>query len=39
MSTVKFMKKVANRDDKNPSLTFKQVVNTDYNSESVLRKR
>ena len=36
--TVKFMKKVANRDDKNPSLTFKQVVNTDYNFRINLKK-
>jgi hypothetical protein len=36
--TVKFMKKVANKDDKNPSLTFKQVVNTDYNFRINLKK-
>ena len=36
--TVKFMKKVSNKDDKNPSLTFNQIVNTDYNFRINLKK-
>ena len=36
--TVKFMKKVANKDEKNPSLSFNQVVNTDYNFRINLKK-
>ena len=34
----KFMKKESNKDDKNPSLTFKQIVNTDYNFRINLKK-
>ena len=36
--TVEFMKKVSNKDDKNPSLSFNQVVNTDYNFRLNLKK-
>lgn len=36
--TVTFMKKVSNKDDKNPSLSFNQIVNTDYNFRINLKK-
>ena len=36
--TVTFMKKVSNKDDKNPSLSFNQIVNTDYNFRLNLKK-
>lgn len=36
--TVKFMKKISNKDEKNPSLTFKQIINTDYNFRINLKK-
>ena len=36
--TCTFMKKVSNKDDKNPSLSFNQVVNTDYNFRINLKK-
>lgn len=36
--TVKFMKKISNKDEKNPSLSFNQVVNTDYNFRINLKK-
>ena len=36
--TITFMKKVSNKDDKNPSLGFNQVVNTDYNFRINLKK-
>ena len=36
--TVTFMKKVSNKDDKNPSLSFDQIVNTDYNFRINLKK-
>ena len=32
------MKKVSNKDDKNPSLSFDQIVNTDYNFRINLKK-
>ena len=35
---VTFMKKVSNKDDKNPSLSFNQIVNTDYNFRINLKK-
>jgi hypothetical protein len=35
---VTFMKKISNKDDKNPSLTFNQIVNTDYNFRINLKK-
>ena len=36
--TLSFMKKVSNKDDKNPSLGFNQIVNTDYNFRINLKK-
>ena len=36
--TCTFMKKVSNKDDKNPSLSFNQIVNTDYNFRINLKK-
>src|SRR6056300_252005 len=36
--TVTFMKKVSNKDDKNQSLSFNQIVNTDYNFRLNLKK-
>jgi len=36
--TTTFMKKVSNKDDKNPSLSFDQIVNTDYNFRINLKK-
>ena len=35
---ISFMKKVSNKDDKNPSLSFNQIVNTDYNFRINLKK-
>ena len=36
--TVTFLKKLSNKDDKNPSLTFNQIKNTDYNFRINLKK-
>ena len=36
--TVTFMKKVSNKDDKNPSLSFDQIINTDFNFRINLKK-
>ena len=36
--TTTFMKKISNKDDKNPSLSFDQIVNTDYNFRINLKK-
>tara|TARA_B110000285_G_scaffold228956_1_gene292843 strand:+ start:606 stop:4493 length:3888 start_codon:yes stop_codon:yes gene_type:complete len=36
--TVKFMKKISNKDDKNPTLSFDQIINTDYNFRINLKK-
>ena len=33
-----FLKKVSNKDDKNPSLSFNQITNTDYNFRINLKK-
>lgn len=35
---ITFMKKISNKDDKNPSLSFNQIVNTDYNFRINLKK-
>ena len=37
-TTVTFMKKVSNKDDKNPNRSFNQIVNTDYNFRISLKK-
>ena len=36
--TTTFLKKLSNKDDKNPSLTFNQIKNTDYNFRINLKK-
>ena len=36
--TTRFMKKTAYKDDKNPTLSFSQIVNTDYNFRINLKK-